>query len=324
MKNENIARLVVLLFAAIGVAIPLVGRQLALGNQNVIEIHARMPENGGWSPDVIRAEIGQPIHLRITSDDVMHNFAVGKMDFEHVDIQPGEWTETTLTFDEPGRYTFYCTRWCGPNHWRMRGTIEVGDPQSNFEQPPPPLFVELGIDIDAPHVAADTPLSPPEPARGAAYIDRLPGDILEKETYLNNSPDDLWAQLRADTSLSDLDDAALWDAVAYIWQANSSPEALATAEELYAINCSACHGETGRGDGVMLRDLPVLEPYAMKHAATRPPDFGDPRILLGAKPVLLRGKIVRGGMGTQMPYWGPVLTDEEIDAVVAYFYSLAF
>ncbi len=110
MKQETTARLVVLLFAAIGVAIPLVGRQIALGKNNVIEMYARMPENGGWSPDIIRAEVGQPIHLRITSDDVMHNFAVGKLDFEHVDIQPGEWSEMTLIFDEPGHYTFYCTR----------------------------------------------------------------------------------------------------------------------------------------------------------------------------------------------------------------------
>ena len=324
MKNETMARLVVLIFAAIGIAIPLIGRQLVLGDKNVIEIHARMPENGGWSPDLIRAEVGQPIHLRITSDDVMHNFAIGQMDFEHVDINPGEWTEATLTFDEPGRYTFYCTRWCGPNHWRMRGTIEVGDPESNPDEPPSPLFVELGIDIDAPHVAKVIPKAPHEPECGAEYIDRLPGDILEKETYLTHSPADLWAELRADSSLSDLDDEALWDVVANIWQANSTPEALAVGETLYGINCSACHGETGRGDGVMTRDLPALDPYAMKHDATRPPDFGDPRILLGASPALLRGKIVRGGMGTQMPYWGPVLTDGEIDAVISYFYTLAF
>ena len=324
MKQETTARLVVLLFAAIGVAIPLVGRQIALGKNNVIEMYARMPENGGWSPDIIRAEVGQPIHLRITSDDVMHNFAVGKLDFEHVDIQPGEWSEMTLIFDEPGHYTFYCTRWCGPNHWRMRGVIEVGDYQADPELSSPPLFVELGIDIDAPHVAAAVPESPPDPQSGAALNTRLPADILDRDVYLMHSPAELWAQLGADPSLVDLKDNELWDAVAYIWQANSSPDALAVGEELYAINCSACHGETGRGDGVMVRDLPALDPDSMKHAATRPPDFSDPRVLLGAQPVLLQGKIVRGGMGTHMPYWGPVLTDEEIDALIAYFYTLAF
>jgi hypothetical protein len=37
-------------------------------------IHARMAENGGWNPDVIQAEVGKPLHLRLTSDDVMHGF----------------------------------------------------------------------------------------------------------------------------------------------------------------------------------------------------------------------------------------------------------
>ena len=37
-------------------------------------------------------------------------------------------TDITLTFDKPGIYTFFCTRWCGVNHWRMRGTIEVSGP----------------------------------------------------------------------------------------------------------------------------------------------------------------------------------------------------
>ena len=43
-------------------------------------IHARMAENGGWSPDVLQAEVGQPFHLSLTSDDVVHGFTVGQMD----------------------------------------------------------------------------------------------------------------------------------------------------------------------------------------------------------------------------------------------------
>ena len=54
-----------------------------------------------------------------------------------------------------------------------------------------------------------------------------------------------------------------------------------------------------------------------------PGDFTDPQLLLGASPALLEGKILRGGMGTGMPYWGPVLTEEEIDALIAYLYQFA-
>jgi cytochrome c oxidase subunit 2 len=66
-----------------------------------------------------------PLELHLTSDDVVHGFAVGKLDLPPVDILPGKVTDVELLFDEPGTYTFYCTRWCGLNHWRMRGTIDV-------------------------------------------------------------------------------------------------------------------------------------------------------------------------------------------------------
>ena len=94
-------------------------------------IHARMAEDGGWNPDVIQAEVGKPLHIKITSDDVVHGFAVGQMEMQSVDILPGKVTDITLNFDKPGIYTFFCTRWCGLNHWRMRGTIEVsGSPRT--------------------------------------------------------------------------------------------------------------------------------------------------------------------------------------------------
>ena len=68
-------------------------------------IHARMAEDGGWNPDVIQAETGKPLHLKLTSDDVVHGFAVGQMDMQSVDVIPGKVTDITLTFDKPGIYT---------------------------------------------------------------------------------------------------------------------------------------------------------------------------------------------------------------------------
>ncbi len=61
-------------------------------------IHARMSENGGWSPDVIQANVNEPLQLRLTSDDVVHGFAVGQMDMQSVDIFPGKVTDVTLNF----------------------------------------------------------------------------------------------------------------------------------------------------------------------------------------------------------------------------------
>jgi mono/diheme cytochrome c family protein len=46
-------------------------------------------------------------------------------------------------------------------------------------------------------------------------------------------------------------------------------------------------------------------------------------VLLGASPAILEGKIIRGGMGTGMPYWGPIFTSNQIDALVSYLYTFA-
>ena len=84
-----------------------------------------MPEQGGWLPGELSATVGEPLRLRLTSEDVTHSFAIGQSQAPPVDIFPGEVSEVILTFERPGKYTYYCTRWCGANHWRMRGTIEV-------------------------------------------------------------------------------------------------------------------------------------------------------------------------------------------------------
>src|SRR4030095_5552070 len=101
--------------------------------------------------------VGKPLELHLTSDDVMHGFAVGQLDMEPVDVAPGKVTDVTLTFNKPGTYTFFCTRWCGLNHWRMRGTIEVSGTSSDTEPESIPLYVSLHLDIYAPHEASILP-----------------------------------------------------------------------------------------------------------------------------------------------------------------------
>jgi mono/diheme cytochrome c family protein len=323
MKREFLARLFVILLIAIAVAFPFAGRWLS-SRENTIELHARMPESGGWSMETIEAVVGQPVHLRLTSDDVVHGFAIGKSDHPPLVIQPGAFIETTLTFDRPGKYIFYCDRWCGPNHWRMRGTIEVTGVGQPLPPDPQPLFLKLGIDLDAPHSAGVTPPSLPSPVRGAQFANFLPAYALDRNIYLTSSPAQLWQSLRSDPLLAQQSDSDLWDAVAWVWQEQTTPEKLSEAQRLFATNCAACHGETGRGDGVMVRGLPEIDYQTMGHGLVRPPDFTDPRRLLGASPALLQGKMIRGGMGTGMPYWGPIFTDEQLDALVSYIYTFGF
>lgn len=326
MKREWFARLLVIFFVAAAALLPWLVIRWQESQGNVVEIHARMPENGGWTPETIYAVVGEPLHLRISADDVVHGFAVGLSGEPGIDLIPGEVVETTLTFDRPGRYTYYCTRWCGANHWRMRGVIEVTGPGEPIGESQPPLFVELGLDIDSPHPAEVTPQFMPSAERGSSLADELPDYALLPETYKASSPHQLWQRLRGEPGFSARSDAELWDAVAYIWAANTSPADLERGAQLYAQNCAACHGQTGQGDGVMLREVPALNGETqsgmetMSHAEA--PDFSDPAVINGASPALLEGKILRGGMGTGMPSWGPIFRQDEIDAIVAFLYTL--
>ncbi|HEY6074396.1 MAG TPA: c-type cytochrome [Anaerolineales bacterium] len=291
-------------------------------------IHARLAEAGGWSTSVIEAETGQPLHLRLTSDDVMHGFAVGQMQMEPVDVEPGKVTNVSLVFDKPGVYTFYCTRWCGLNHWRMRGTIEVGGPRASPQPVPEPLYVALGIDIDAPHISLVLPASTPSALRGERLAAGLPIEaFMDQKSYRSHSPYQIFEALAS----TDLTEPEKWDVVSYLWNANTTSESLATGRQLFASNCAACHGENGKGDGVFAEELAKAGESSTQNmagadamTAQLPANFTEPGRILGASPALLQGKILRGGMGTGMPMWGSIFTEDQIWNLIAYIYSFQF
>lgn len=296
-------------------------------------VHAKMAENGGWTPEIIKAKVDQPLDLRLTSDDVMHGFAVGQMDMEPVNIEPGKVTGVTLTFDKPGTYTFYCTRWCGVNHWRMRGTIEVSGSTSDTgsahnKVAKVPLYVSLGIDIDAPHDSPTVPAQRPSAGTGRLLAANLDiSQFSDPDFYRSNSPSQLFNALDS-TGFSDQEK---WDVVSYIWHSNTTDEALVNGARLYAQNCAACHGENGAGNGVFADDLARTGETSQDEMAgangmtmQTPADFSDPNRMLGASPALLQGKILRGGMGTGMPMWGSIFTEEQIWDLVAYLHSFQF
>jgi plastocyanin len=328
---ERAARLLVIGLLA-GLALAATAAQWAAEARHAVSLRGRIAEAGGWTPADLTANVGKPLHLRLTSDDVMHGFAVGQMDWPAVDVQPGKTTDITLTFDRPGTYTFYCTRWCGLNHWRMRGTIEVrGQAEDRLQTATatatttPPLYAALEIDIDAPHPAAVIPERKPSAARGANFGAAIPASSLTTDDYRAHSPAEIWHALRLRAEMpGELTDADVWDLVAFVWQSNTTPEALAEGKALYAANCAACHGETGAGDGVMAAALARPSLAAMERDAQTPVDFTDAASMLGASPALLQGKIIRGGMGTGMPYWGSIFTEAQTWALVDYLWTFQF
>jgi mono/diheme cytochrome c family protein len=188
------------------------------------------------------------------------------------------------------------------------------------------LFAQLGIDIDAPHPAEVLPASRPSAARGAELGVAIPEAYLALDYFRSHSPVQTWQDLRADPLSQGLSDGQVWDLVALLWKTATTPEALEKARQLYAQNCTACHGENGGGDGVMAGSIAAgPDSHAeTDHAAKPPVDFRQVASMLGASPALLQGKIVRGGMGTGMPYWGPILTEEQTWALVGYLWTFQF
>jgi len=320
-RSELLSRIVVILAVLGTIGVPFIIWQ------RTPLIHAKIAENGGWTPDILHAEVGKPLDLHFTSDDVVHGFAVGQMDMQSVDILPGKVTDVTLTFDKPGIYTFFCTRWCGLNHWRMRGTIEVTGASNSSEPATPPLYVSLNLDIDALHEAPSVPINRPSAGSGQQLSAQLPlTNYQSPDYYRTHSPYQLFDEL--DESLTE---SERWDVVAYVWRSNTTPESLANGQELYNQNCAACHGENGAGDGVFADELKAAGDASQQNMSgvnhmsmQEPVDFTDPKRMLGASPALLQGKLLRGGMGTGMPMWGSIFTEDQIWDLIAYLYSFQF
>jgi mono/diheme cytochrome c family protein len=81
---------------------------------------------------------------------------------------------------------------------------------------------------------------------------------------------------------------------------------------LFSRHCAACHGERGAGDGPGGKSQPK-----------KPADFTDARRMLAGTGALYTAKIRRGGMGTGMPYWGNIFTEEELAALVDYLWTFS-
>jgi mono/diheme cytochrome c family protein len=188
--------------------------------------------------------------------------------------------------------------------------------------------VTLKLDLDALHESPLIPNIKPSTANQRQLVKNL--DLSEFSTmdfYQTNSPYQTFEKL----SSTALTDSQKWDVVAYIWQSNTTSEALANGKKLFAQNCAACHGENGNGDGIFADDLKAAGD-ASKQTMTgseamkmqSPANFTDPERILGANPALLQGKILRGGMGTGMPMWGSIFTADQIWDLVAYLYSFQF
>lgn len=108
--------------------------------------------------------------------------------------------------------------------------------------------------------------------------------------------------------------------LALIWAAFSiqiaSAQDKAAGKKAYLTYCSACHGESGKGDG----------PSAVA-LATKPADHTDGNVMNKLSDKFLFDVISKGGSAVQkssmMPAWGGALKEQEIRDIVAYIRSIA-
>jgi plastocyanin/mono/diheme cytochrome c family protein len=325
--------LIALILILVGLPVTVLGYQFllrpGLAKVRTIDIVAAAPEAGGFHPDTLRTAAGETVRLRFSVPDVTHGIAIGPglgLDLGHVD--PGQVREIEVTLNRPGRYTFYCNSWCSPNHWRMRGTIEVYDPQkpdallaSEASDPVLESLAARGVDIDTPHEARVVPSERPSAARGAKIVERLGGELpaalADPEWQRTHSPIEAWALLLE----VELSESEAWDAVAYLWLADVGAERLQTAATLYAKNCAACHGEAGDGRGLAAQDIGQHSGMSMMR---EPAAFADPRTMLGGSSDIYYAKLRRGGMGTGMPSFGPIFTPDETWMLVDHLWTFVF
>lgn len=81
--------------------------------------------NGTWSQPTVRVQMGERVRLRITSEDVLHGFALEGYDIVTTDVYPGRQFVAEFIAERPGTFVYRCIVWCDFDHPDMRGELIV-------------------------------------------------------------------------------------------------------------------------------------------------------------------------------------------------------
>jgi cytochrome c oxidase subunit 2 len=77
-----------------------------------------------YNPSTLTVPAGSTVHFEVTSPDVVHGFEIPGTDVNLM-VVPGNITEYTYTFHNPGDYLIVCNEYCGAGHQAMMGRLVV-------------------------------------------------------------------------------------------------------------------------------------------------------------------------------------------------------
>lgn len=121
------------------------------GEQFWWRVRYDLPEGPVESANEILVPVGRPVHLTLTSPDVIHSFWVpalaGKMD-----LIPGRTNRITFTATKPGVYRGACAEFCGESHALMALTVRAVEPEEHArliaaEARPAAVTAGAGLDL---------------------------------------------------------------------------------------------------------------------------------------------------------------------------------
>ena len=115
MKRRYFIALLIAGSAAGGVA------RLEAATTREVEVIA---EKFDYTPDMIKAKVGQPLTFVLTSVDRIHGFKMPDFGVR-TDIVPGVETRVTITPTKVGKFAYFCDVFCGDGHEEMAGTLVV-------------------------------------------------------------------------------------------------------------------------------------------------------------------------------------------------------
>jgi cytochrome c oxidase subunit 2 len=88
----------------------------------------KIQHQGGQAEiNALHVPLGRPVELLMTSEDVIHDFAIPAFRIKH-DVLPGRYETLWFTATSPGSFPLYCTQFCGTDHSVMGGQVVVLPP----------------------------------------------------------------------------------------------------------------------------------------------------------------------------------------------------